>query len=110
MSWKNRVAPFRVTGRYPDLVHHQQGGVGEDPEPAPQLSLGLGPLEGPDQISQGPVVHPPAALRRPDRRADRQVSLFHPRRAQEHHVLLPPEEVQLVERVDLLPAQGGLGR
>ena len=36
-----------------DLVHHQEGGVGQDPQPAPQLPLRLRLLEGPGQGPAG---------------------------------------------------------
>ena len=68
----------------------------------------LGLFEGVDEVGQCAVVDSAAALGRGDGQADREVRLADAGRAEEDHVLLPFQEPELVERVDLLPLDRGL--
>ncbi len=100
--------PGRGDGQVADLVHHEEARVGQHLEPVLQPAGGLGLLERGDQVGQGAVVDPPAALGRGDGQADGQMSLPDARRAEEDHVLPALQEAELVEARDLLPLDRGL--
>src|SRR5690606_22276523 len=85
-----------------DLVHHEDGGVGEHLEPLLELACGLGLFQAGDEVGERAVVDAPAALGCGNRQADGQVGLADPGRAEEDHVLLALHKAQLVQALDLL--------
>ena len=91
-----------------DLVDDQERRIGEDLEAASQLAGGLGFFERGDEVGQSAVVDSAPALGRGSGEADREMRLADARRAEEDHVLLTLQEVELVERVDLLALDRGL--
>ena len=76
--------------------------MGEDGQPPRQVACRLRFLERGGQVDQGAVVDAAATLRSGDGEADRRVGLAHVRRAEQHHVLLARDEVELVQALDLL--------
>ena len=69
---------------------------------------GLRFLERRDQIGEGAVVDASAALGGRDREADREMGLADTRRTEEHDVLVPLDEAELVQALDLLAVHRGL--
>ncbi|MEQ8329687.1 MAG: hypothetical protein RH859_04405 [Longimicrobiales bacterium] len=82
-------------GQIADLVHDEQGRVGQRLETMAELARGLGLLEGGDEVGEGAVVDAPTVLGRGDGQADGQVGLPDAGRAEKAARLWP----RVVERV-----------
>src|SRR5690606_28776573 len=85
-----------------DLVHHEDGRVGEHLEPLLELARGLRLFQAGDEVGERAVVDAPAALGCGNGAADGQVGLADAGRAEEDHVLLALHKAQLVQALDLL--------
>ena len=93
-----------------DLVHHQQRWPEQQ---AHALAQRPAPLRDPqlvDQFQQRGEMHAAADLDGGDRQRDGQMGLADARRAAEHHVLVPGQEVQLVQARQLAAIHARLQR
>ena len=103
---KEEHRPGAADREVANLVDDEERGEDERLEPLAEPASGLGFLEGRDQVGERAVVDAAPALRTGDREADGEVGFPDPRRPEEDYVLLPLDEAQSVEAVDLLPHEG----
>lgn len=89
-------------GQIADLVDDEQRGKDKRLHPLLQVAGLLGVFERRDQVGERPVVEASATLRRGDGETDREMGLPNARWPEEDDILLPLDEAERVQAVDLL--------